>query len=80
MRIARPGAGVHAELRVTLAQRELLAAAHKAIAVLQQVGPKVHGSARAKKDLQVAIMRVELEDRAALPSIDAPSLLRRQAE
>ena len=47
---------------MTVAQRELLAAAHEVIAALAQVSPaKLPSVKRARQALQIAVVRVELE-------------------
>ena len=64
---------------MTLAERELLRAARDAIdALYPQATAKT--VKRARHRLQRAVIAVEVEDMAALPSIDVPALLRRQAE
>jgi hypothetical protein len=61
---------------VSLAQRELLGAARALLETLLRAAEM--DIVKARRRLSLAIARVELED--ALPSVDVPAFLRRQAE
>lgn len=64
---------------MTLAQRELLAAAKRVVDTSLPSAFMIDW-ARAQARLKVAIAAVEAEDDAELPSVDLPAFLRRQAE
>lgn len=63
---------------MTLAQRELLRQARLVLEALDRSGPRLEYNHAPR--LRAAVLAVEAEDAAALPSIDVPALLRRQAE